>query len=150
MIYYCLPRDKLFYTRCVIHLGEHKHPCREGKCRGTEIEIDALLYKRAALDPFTTPKQLERMTTQDVIMSKLIDEDHSASDVIGDDEFASFLDTITPLSNKRRIEQTLETAKKSKNITAKGLEKDWRLLLTSKVKADIHISRVCYFQDSLI
>ncbi|MCO5613284.1 hypothetical protein L7F22_067560 [Adiantum nelumboides] len=72
----------MYATRCVLHLGEHKHPCREGKCRASEFEIDALMKKRANLDPFTTAKQLERMKTKDIIMDKLVAESERVSDAI--------------------------------------------------------------------
>ncbi|MCO5586321.1 hypothetical protein L7F22_040260 [Adiantum nelumboides] len=62
-------------------------------------------------------------------------------DAIGDEEFAAFLDSITPLSNKRRFERTLELAKKAKNISVKGLE----VVLDLKSK-----SKYPYIQSALL
>ena len=120
VVYYCLPRDKQNVRRCALHLGCHKHPIAKVQRRVTVHRIGEILKEHASRDPFTTAKQLEHSTTEEIIMNRFVGEASDAE--INDEEFAEFLDTITPLSNKRRIERSLEYAKRSKNITAKGLE----------------------------
>ncbi|MCO5607301.1 hypothetical protein L7F22_061494 [Adiantum nelumboides] len=103
VIYYCIFAEKTSMTRCGIHLGFHKHPIAKGKSKNADQAISDALLHRAAFETMTTAKQLERTKVKEIIMDNFVTQSCDLDTPMGDEEFSSFLDAVTPLSHKRRV-----------------------------------------------